>query len=147
LENNGVEVEPANPSKTKAIASARIKTDRMDALTLVNLLRGGYIAESYVPPRRIMDLRGMVRHRAGLVRIRTILKNKIHAHLLMHGVKIEDTPFTKANVDKLRAIQDYKIDGYLNVIDVLNREIDQISRKIIIEAKDDEYVRLLMTIG
>jgi hypothetical protein len=73
----------SNPVKTKAIASAKVKMDRLDALTLANLLRGGYIAESYVPSRRIMDLRGLVRHRAGLVRIRTSLKNEIHAHLLM----------------------------------------------------------------
>jgi transposase len=93
-----------------------------------------------------MDLRGMVRHRAGLVKIRTSLKNKIHAHLLMHGVKIEGTPFTRAYMDKLRVIHEYRIDGYLNVIDALNREIDQVSRKITVEAKDDEYAQLLRTI-
>jgi transposase len=97
----------SNPVKTKAIASAKVKTDRVDALMLANLLREGYIAESYVPSRRVMDLREMVRHRAGLVRIRTSLKNKIHAHLLMHGSKVEGTPFTKAYMDKLRAIRDY----------------------------------------
>jgi transposase len=136
----------SNPVKTKAIASAKVKTDRLDAFMLANLLRGGYIAESYVPPRRIMDLRGMVRYRAGLVRIRTSLKNKIHAHLLMHGLKIEGTPFTKAYMAKLRAIHDYKIDGYLNIIDALNHEIDEVSRRIRAEAKDDDYARLLTTI-
>jgi len=136
----------SNPVKTKTIASAKDKTERLDALTLANLLRGGYIAESYVPSRRIMDLRGLVRHRAGLVRIRTSLKNKIHAHLLMHGLKIEGTPFTKAYMDKLREIHDYKIDGILNVIEALNCEIDQVSRRITVEAKDDECARLLMTI-
>ena len=94
----------ANPVKTKTIASAKVRTDRLDPLMLANLLRGGYIAESYVPPRRVMDLRSMVRHRASLVRLRTILKNKIHAYLLMHGLKIEGTPFTKTYVDKLRSI-------------------------------------------
>jgi transposase len=93
-----------------------------------------------------MDLREMVRYRAGLVRIRTSLKNKTHGHLLMRGVKIEGTPFSKAYVDKLRAIHNYKINGYLNVIDALNHEIDQVSRQIMLEAKDDEYASLLMTI-
>ena len=136
----------SNPVKTKAIASAKVKTDRLDAFTLADLLRGGYVAESYVPPRRIMDLRGLVRHRAGLVTIRTSLKNKIHAQLLMHGLRIEGTPFTKAYTDKLREIHDYKIDGILSVIDALNREIDQVSRRITVEARDDECARLLMTI-
>jgi transposase len=136
----------SNPVKTKAIASAKVKTDRLDAFTLADLLRGGYIAESYIPPRRIMDLREMVRHRAGLVRVRTSLKNKIHGHLLMRGVKIEGKPFSKAHVDKLRAIHNYKINAHLNVIDALNHEIDQVSRQIMLEAKDDEYARLLMSI-
>lgn len=123
-----------------------MKTDRVDALMLANLLRGGYIAESYVPSRRVMDLREMVRHRAGLVRIRTSLKNKIHAHLLMHGLKVEGTPFTKAYMEKLRAIHDYRKDGCLNVINALNHEIDQSSRRINTEAKYDEYARFLTTI-
>ena len=41
-----------NPGKTKAIASAKVKTDKIDAITLANLLRGGYMAESFVPPPR-----------------------------------------------------------------------------------------------
>lgn len=36
----------SNPVKTKAIASAKVKTDRIDALTLVELLRGGWVYRS-----------------------------------------------------------------------------------------------------
>jgi transposase len=50
----------SNLAKTKAIASAKLKTDKVDALMLANLLRGGYIAESYVPSRRVMSLRKLV---------------------------------------------------------------------------------------
>jgi transposase len=78
-EKKHLNVVLSNPIKTRAIASAKIKTDKLDALKLANLLRGGYIAECYVPDRRIMDLRELVRHRAALVRMRTKLKNKIHS--------------------------------------------------------------------
>jgi hypothetical protein len=44
----------SNSIKKKAIASAKVKMNRVDALTLVNLLRGGYIPECYVTPRRII---------------------------------------------------------------------------------------------
>ncbi len=47
--DEGVEVKLSNPSRTKAIAEARIKTDRIDAKTLAYLLRGDLVAESYVP--------------------------------------------------------------------------------------------------
>jgi transposase len=51
----------SNPGKTKAIASAKVKTDKIDSMTLANLLRGGYIPESYIPPARIMELRELVK--------------------------------------------------------------------------------------
>ncbi len=49
--NQNCHVVLSNPVKTKAIASAKVKTDKVDALTLANLLRTGYIPESYIPPR------------------------------------------------------------------------------------------------
>jgi transposase len=84
----------SNPIKTRAIASAKIKTDKLDAVKLANLLRGGYIAECYVPNTRIMDLRELVRHRAALVRMRTKLKNKIHSIVLMKGIQISSKHYS-----------------------------------------------------
>lgn len=51
------EVTLSNPAKTRAIAQAKVKTGKIDALTLAKLLRGGFIAESYIPPSNIMDIR------------------------------------------------------------------------------------------
>jgi transposase len=136
----------SNPVKTKAIASAKVKTDKVDALTLAQLLRGGYIPECYIPPRRIMDLREIVRYRASLVRMRVNAKNKIHAILLMRGIRIEAKPFTKEFVQELRKIGDYRIDGYLAIISSMNEQINSVSQKIKHEAVEDETTRLLMTI-
>ncbi|MEM2759928.1 MAG: transposase [Nitrososphaerales archaeon] len=85
----------SNPVKTKAIASAKIKTDRIDAKILADLLRGGYIAECYVPDATVMELRELVRYRADLVRARTRVKNRIRSILLMHGIRIDTEPFTR----------------------------------------------------
>ena len=81
------DVVVSNPLKTKAIASAKIKTDKIDSVTLANLLRTNYIAECYVPSREIMDLKELLRYRASLVQNRTRIKNKIHAIILMNGIK------------------------------------------------------------
>jgi len=78
---------PIQP-KTRAIASAKIKTDKLDSIKLADLLSGGYIAECYVPTKETMDLRELVRHRAALVRMRTKLKNKIHSIMLMNGTSV-----------------------------------------------------------
>lgn len=136
----------SNPVKTKAIASAKVKTDKVDALTLANLLRGGYIPESYIPLKCIMDLREMVRYRASLVKMRVSAKNKVHAILLMNGVEIEGKPFTREFVEELKKLEDYRIDGYLAVISSLNRQINAVSNTIRKEAKEDESTKLLMTI-
>lgn len=45
----------SNPSRTKAIAEARIKTDRIDAKRLAYVLRGDLVAENYVPSKRFWD--------------------------------------------------------------------------------------------
>ena len=45
-EEKHLNVVLSNPVKTRAIASAKIKTDKLDAAKLANLLRGGYIHEN-----------------------------------------------------------------------------------------------------
>ena len=60
----------AHPLKTKAIASARIKTDKIDATTLAQLLRADLVPAAYIPPRDVRDTREVLRYRASLVRLR-----------------------------------------------------------------------------
>src|SRR5579875_1088230 len=50
-------------------------SDKVDSTMLATLLRGGFLAESYVPSRDIIELRELVRHRASLVKERTKIKN------------------------------------------------------------------------
>ena len=147
-EEKHLNVVLSNPIKTRAIASAKIKTDKLDAAKLANLLRGGYIAECYVPDRRIMDLRELVRHRAALVRMRTKLKNKIHSIVLMKGIQISSkhSSFTHLYNEELKALNDYRINGYLHLIESLDSEIKDVSKKILVLAKEDEMASLLMTI-
>ena len=121
----------SNPIKTKAIAYAKIKkTDRIDARVLADLLRGGYIAECYVPDDVTMELRELVRYRADLVRGRTRIKNRIHSILLMNGIRIDAHPFTKDFVMKLREFGNYRINGYMNVLNSLNMQIKDASERI-----------------
>lgn len=96
-----------------------------------------------------MELRELVRHRAALVRMRTKLKNKIHSIMVMKGTSISydgTHTFTKGYIEKLRELNDYRINGYLRIIESLNDEINTISKKILLLAQEDETARLLMTI-
>jgi transposase len=150
-EERKLDVVLSNPIKTRAIASAKIKTDKLDAIKLADLLRGGYIAQCYVPSKRIMDLRELVRHRSALVGMRTNLKNKIHSIVLMKGITISNThnhshSFTHQYSEKLIQINDYRITSYIHLIESLDTEIIDISKEILSIAKEDEMAKLLMTI-
>ncbi|MCL4340292.1 MAG: IS110 family transposase [Nitrososphaerota archaeon] len=93
-----------------------------------------------------MQLRELVRYRANLVRIRAVTKNKVHARLLMYNVKIDGYPFTQEYMNKLRELKDFKINGYLNVIESLNNEIKGASDMIMKMAENNDDARNLMTI-
>jgi transposase len=86
LEEAGYELHLAHPLRTKAIASARVKTDAVDALTLAQLLRADLLPEAYVAPRELRELRDLLRHRVALTQIRTGLKNRVQALLAKHGI-------------------------------------------------------------
>jgi transposase len=79
----------ANPYKTKIIAEAKIKSDKLDARILADLLRADLVYESYVPAREFREKRSLVRHRISLVRNRTMLENKVHSLLDKYDYKSE----------------------------------------------------------
>lgn len=81
LSRLGVEVILAHPLKTRAIADAKVKNDRLDANMLCDLLRADLIPQSYIPSERIRQLRELTRQHIRLVQIRTKIKNQFHSLL------------------------------------------------------------------
>ena len=57
----------SNPMKTKAIAEANIKTDKVDALVLAQLLRCDYLPSVWVPSSDIEDKLALAARRSALV--------------------------------------------------------------------------------
>lgn len=66
----------------------RVKNDQRDAEDLIDLLRLGRLAEAYVAPPGLRQLRELVRHRAKLVALRSGLKAQVHAVLAKQGVVV-----------------------------------------------------------
>jgi len=77
LVGEGYDVLVSHPKKTRLIAEARIKSDRVDSKALAELLRLDSLPESYIPPRELTDLRERIHRRAFIVRQRAKLKVKI----------------------------------------------------------------------
>jgi transposase len=66
----------------------RVKNDERDATDLIDMLRLGRLAEAYIAPSGLRELRELVRHRAKLVAIRSGLKAQVHAILAKEGVTV-----------------------------------------------------------
>jgi len=78
LVEEGYDVTVSHPKKTRYIAEARIKSDKVNSKALAELLRLESLPESYIPPpEELAELRERVRRRTFLVRQKTKLKVKI----------------------------------------------------------------------
>lgn len=146
------EVVVAHPLKTKAIASARIKTDKIDATTLAHLLRTDFIPRSYIAPSAVRNLRELLRYRISLVRMSTRLKNKTHAILIKNGLQNSHSDLfgKKGRIWleslKLNSVHGMAMHGYLHVLDTVNEEIKGVSREIDLQAKTDPRAAILESI-
>lgn len=71
----------SNPQKTRAIAEARVKTDKVDAAILAQLLAAGFLPGVWIADEATQARRRQVARRAHLVRQRTRLKNQVQSIL------------------------------------------------------------------
>jgi transposase len=71
----------SNPMKTRAIAEAKVKTDKVDAKILAQLLAADYLPAVWMADEPTQALRRQVARRAHIVRQRTRLKNQVQSIL------------------------------------------------------------------
>ena len=90
LEELGCRVHLAHPLGN-AWGNRRVKNDLRDAEDLVDLLRLGRLAEAWIAPKEVRELRELVRHRAKLVSLRTNLKLQVYSVLAKEGVHVPMT--------------------------------------------------------
>jgi transposase len=152
LEEHGYELHLAHPLRTKAIASARVKTDAVDARTLAHLLRAELLPEAYVAPRELRDLRDLLRQRVVLTQMRTALKNRVHALIARQGIQRAHADLFGAGgrrfLDDLQLRPDprARLEALLRLIADFDREIDALAHEIDRRAKHDPRVDVLRQI-
>jgi transposase len=146
------EVVVSNPLRTKAIAEAKIKTDRVDALVLAQLLRCDYLPQVWEPDPATRRLRRLTHRRAALVADRTMIKNRLHAVLADRLIAPPVSQlFSPRGVEALRQIdldEDGRqiIDSDLRLLDAVEREIVDIDAILVRLGYSEQKVRLLMTL-
>ncbi len=149
----GVDVTLAHALKVKAIASAKIKTDTIDANTLAELLHANLIPEVFVPPKDVRQQKNILRQRCWLVKFRTMLKNRIHQVIDRNHIQspvFSDIFGTKgrkfldslhlSNPDQDILLQDLKL------IDFVNEQIKLTEKWIDNYLKDNPYRDIIKSI-
>jgi len=84
----GAEVHLAHPLGVKAFSCRRVKNDELDARDLADLLRMGRLAEAWIAPAEIRELREVTRYRGKLVQLRTSCKDQVHGVLAKLGIEV-----------------------------------------------------------
>jgi len=152
LQDLGLEVKLANPSKVKIIAESQIKTDKVDALVLAQLMRTNFLPEAYLAPAEQREARDLLRYRISLVYLRSGVKNKIHALLTRLGIyHTYSDLFGKAGRSflsslELSPVHRQALDGYLCLIDTTNELIGKAEVKIRKVVKESEDGKRLLTV-
>ena len=100
----GLDVVISNLFLTKTIAASKKKTDKTDARILTDLLRGGYSIACYIPNKKTVEERELVRARRNIVYTRTAQKNRISGILLQKGIKIKGDKFAYPGIARLQKL-------------------------------------------
>jgi transposase len=152
LSEHAGRVTVSNPMRTRAIASAKVKTDKIDAKVLAQLGAADFLPEVWAPDQATRALRRRIAHRSSLVRQRTRLRNQIHAVLARNLIEAPCTDvFGQGGrrwLDEVQlpAHEREQVDSNLRLHDALNAEIELAERQLAGQALARPDVRRLMTI-
>jgi transposase len=155
LEELTEKVTLAHPLKVRAIAEAKIKTDKIDSATLAHLLRCDLVPAAHVSSPQARIIKNLVRHRMFLVRVQTMTKNRIHVLLDRYPVLRQDFGpgdwFTGLGIRYLREAplpehDRFILDSELSLLEHLRGQIQQADRWLVGVGQKDVRVKRLMTI-
>lgn len=143
----------SNPRKTRAIAEAKVKTDKIDARILAQLLAADFLPETWVADDQTRRRRRLVARRVHLVKQRTRLKNQVHAVLSRNLVPTCPHADLFGGVgrrwlaqQRLPADEQRSVDALLRQIDFHGDELAEVERDIAVDAVDDPVIARLMTV-
>ena len=143
----------ANPLQVKAIAHARIKTDKIDAGVLASLRAADFLPEVWLPDVETERMRRLVARRNQVVRHRTRVKNEVHA--ILHAHLVPPCP----HADLFGRLGRLWLDGqplpdderaaiarHLRELDRLGEDLGVLDTDVAQAAIDDPAVKRLLTI-
>jgi transposase len=145
----------AHAKKVRAIAEAKVKTDKVDAATLAHLLRCDLIPPAHVSSPSARILKNILRHRMFLVKLQTMTKNRIHVvvdrHPEVRALRTARELFSRAGITWLKQVslpshERAILDNELLLLDTIQQRIKQANKALEAAAQDDPRIARLMTL-
>jgi transposase len=142
----------SNPMATKAIAQAKVKTDKVDAHVLAQLLRCDFLPEVWQPDPATRQLRELTGRRSTLVGQRTTMRNRIHSVLAMRLIEVTIKElFSAEGLAWLAGLEldaqgRMLIDIDLRQLEFLQKEIATLDQELALRGHASDAVKLLITL-
>jgi transposase len=137
LREHRAELKLAHAAKVQAITAAKVKTDSVDALTLLTMLRLNLVPEAHVISPELRGLRDLLRQRLQMVEKRTSSLNSI-ARLL--------EKYNRATVPALPELAQVQAGFHQGQISLIEAQIKALEKRIHRELKPNPTVRRLRRI-
>jgi transposase len=152
LKPHVAEVKVSNPYKARVIAEANVKTDKVDAEVLAQLLRMNWLPLVWEPDEKTSDMRALSARRVQLVRDRTRVRNRIRSILAQRLIRPDVEPlFGKKGIACLKELTldapgKATIESELRLHELIEQEIAATTKQMAQEGFGDARVKLLMTL-
>ncbi len=142
-----------NALQVKAIAHAKIKTDKVDAYTLAQLLRADFLPAVEMPDEQTWALRQLISHRRLLIKQQTAAKNTIRSLLNRRLLALPEgtTPFAHKTRRWMRELalpptERFMLDNALELLEQIEARVAAADAQLCAYASVTEAAKLLMTI-
>jgi transposase len=150
MQRQGHTLLVGDAARIRAMVVRKTKTDRRDAAHLLQLLSEDRFPVIWVPDPGVRDLRALVTHRMRLVRMRTMVKNGLHAIALNHRLAAGSALFTRRGRAQLQTLSlpphtTQRRDESLELLTWLDEHIQPLNAQVAEAAAADVQARRLMT--
>jgi transposase len=150
LEELGHTVWMGHAAEIRRRANWRQKNDRRDAELILEIMLRGDFPKIHRHSRESVEVLRMLRYRARLVKMRTMISNNLQAIAISSGLSERSRMLSRAGQQRLKNVRmtpaiRHQSDDLITLLVPLNERIAGVERWLRQQASTDERVKLLMT--
>jgi transposase len=142
-----------HPPHVALITRSQVMTDKIAASILARLLAKGLLVGIWVPPQEVRELRGLVAQRRKMTRLATQAKNRLHAVIQRHHLKLPaGNPFAKTNnawwqALELGKLEKMNLQSDLETLQFAEQQEVRVEKEMTQIAAEDEKIGRLLHIS